>query len=150
MTSAASRPTNATRIAPAAGGSPVPPRAPSSTSEQAHWSQSAASVWQRFTALAFQIEGLIGPRGIQPARALLDYLAASADDRGETGLACVERFWNTPTCIRESPASRTDYFFVAGASLDLEVRGLAVAPGLVYARALELFRTMPSQDQDKP
>ncbi len=48
------------------------------------------------------------------------------------------RVWNTPTCIRESPDSRADYFVMAGATLDLRIRGLAIAPGFVYARALDL------------
>ena len=48
------------------------------------------------------------------------------------------RFWNRPTCIRETPASAQDYFFIVGASTDFKVRGVDVAPGLVYARALDL------------
>lgn len=48
------------------------------------------------------------------------------------------RFWNTPKAIRESPDSRTDYFVVAGGSMNLELGGVAFMPGLVYARALDL------------
>ena len=48
------------------------------------------------------------------------------------------RFWNKPTCIRESPASAQDYFFIAGASTTFDVSGIDVAPALSYARALDL------------
>ncbi len=48
------------------------------------------------------------------------------------------RFWNTPVYITQSPDSRVDYFFSAGASTSLKLGALDLTPGLVYARALDL------------
>jgi hypothetical protein len=48
------------------------------------------------------------------------------------------RFWNTPIYIQQSPDSRVDYFFSAGASTTIKIGNFEVDPGLVYARALDL------------
>src|SRR5262249_23783258 len=48
------------------------------------------------------------------------------------------RFWNTPPYIEQSPDSRVDYFFVAGASTAFKLGAVEIDPGLVYARALDL------------
>jgi hypothetical protein len=48
------------------------------------------------------------------------------------------RFLNTPLYIQQSPESRVEYFFSAGASTTMKIGSFEVDPGLVYARALDM------------
>lgn len=48
------------------------------------------------------------------------------------------RVWNTPAYVVADPNSRVDYFFSAGVSTSVKVGRTEIAPGISYARALDL------------